>query len=340
MMGTSKVLVSKLMNGRQKPSLEQIVMLADIFNVKTQDLVDLCIDESQKPSEIDKKLIEMYKKFPVSEFISKQWAGVTLSSSKEELVKALEPYYEDSITQNCQSQSHAKKTHPEKNWTKLQDAWVLRVRHLAKLNVDKIASFDINHIDKTIEIISNLMHTQADFETLFSVLNKNGIQLIIVECRGSKIDGVCTWLTPTQPVIGMTLRFNREDNFWFVLLHELIHVKQGFCQKDFIDDDLTPKNSEDLLETQANQEAQEICLPRKIREKIDEEFNGFYVDAKVKSFAKSYGVNTSVLAGQIRHKLNRYSILNKSIRTIRDDICRVAPIVDGWGYHKERILIK
>ncbi|KAI1694314.1 hypothetical protein Ddc_22202 [Ditylenchus destructor] len=41
---------------------------------------------------------------------------------------------------------------------------------------------------------------------------------------GSKIDGACFWLDAHKPVIGMTLRFDRIDNFWFVLRHEIEHV--------------------------------------------------------------------------------------------------------------------
>lgn len=45
--------------------------------------------------------------------------------------------------------------------------------------------------------------------------------------KSSKIDGVCLWLNEHSPVIGMTMRFDRMDNFWFVLRHELEHVLLG-----------------------------------------------------------------------------------------------------------------
>ena len=43
----------------------------------------------------------------------------------------------------------------------------------------------------------------------------------------SKIDGVCLWLDQHSPVIGMSLRFDRIDNFWFVLGHEIEHALKG-----------------------------------------------------------------------------------------------------------------
>ena len=54
-----------------------------------------------------------------------------------------------------------------------------------------------------------------------------GVRLIFVEALpGSKIDGVCVWLGD-QPVIGITLRLDRLDNFCFVLRHEIEHVLRG-----------------------------------------------------------------------------------------------------------------
>ena len=54
--------------------------------------------------------------------------------------------------------------------------------------------------------------------------------MVVEALPGSKIDGACFWLDPTTPVIAMSLRFDRIDNFWFVLRHELEHVLQRHGQ--------------------------------------------------------------------------------------------------------------
>ena len=38
------------------------------------------------------------------------------------------------------------------------------------------------------------------------------------------LDGAAIKLDDGRPVIGMTLRYDRIDNFWYTLLHELSHV--------------------------------------------------------------------------------------------------------------------
>ena len=60
------------------------------------------------------------------------------------------------------------------------------------------------------------------------IIMECGVRYIVVEgLPGGKIDGVCFWLDSSSPVIGMSLRLDRIDNFWFVLRHEIEHVLLG-----------------------------------------------------------------------------------------------------------------
>ena len=55
-------------------------------------------------------------------------------------------------------------------------------------------------------------------------LSECGIRYVIVETLPkANIDGVCFWLDDF-PVVGMSVRQDRIDNFWFVLRHELEHA--------------------------------------------------------------------------------------------------------------------
>ena len=53
--------------------------------------------------------------------------------------------------------------------------------------------------------------------------------MLIVEPQvpGLKIDGAA-FIVDGRPVIGMTLRTDTVDNFWFTLMHELAHVTLHF----------------------------------------------------------------------------------------------------------------
>lgn len=71
-----------------------------------------------------------------------------------------------------------------------------------------------------------------------------------------------------RPVIGMTLRYDRLDHFWFVLIHELVHVKKhlrsGTVESVF--DDLEAE-VEDQIEREADTLAAEFLITGKGMEK-------------------------------------------------------------------------
>ena len=72
------------------------------------------------------------------------------------------------------------------------------------------------------------------------VLAKHGIALVIVShLPRTYLDGAALRLKDGQPVVGLTLRSDRIDNFWFCLLHELAHVGRHLDNNQgnaFVDD--------------------------------------------------------------------------------------------------------
>jgi HTH-type transcriptional regulator/antitoxin HigA len=82
--------------------------------------------------------------------------------------------------------------------------------------------------EKLRAVLSKLRALMVDPEAVRAVpamLAGCGVRLIIVEVLpNAKIDGVCTWLDENSPVIGMSTLYDRLDNFWFVLRHEIEHV--------------------------------------------------------------------------------------------------------------------
>ncbi len=57
------------------------------------------------------------------------------------------------------------------------------------------------------------------------ILHRNGIRLVIEpHLNRTRLDGAAIMTRDGAPIIGMTLRHDRVDNFWFTLCHELGHV--------------------------------------------------------------------------------------------------------------------
>src|SRR5205814_240398 len=117
----------------------------------------------------------------------------------------------------------AKKTLVNGTVTPAQLAWLYRVREIADELL--VARYSPEAVQQAIEKLSVLRSSPEDTRKVPRILQDAGIRYVVVESLPcSKIDGVCFWLNDSSPVIGMSLRFDRIDNFWFVLRHELEHV--------------------------------------------------------------------------------------------------------------------
>lgn len=87
------------------------------------------------------------------------------------------------------------------------------------------------------------------------------------------LDGAALLDTDGTPIIGLTLRNDRIDNFWFTLIHEVAHIwKHMDDNSEAILDDLE-RPSEDKREAEANRIAREAFIPRSIWKRSDAYLN-------------------------------------------------------------------
>lgn len=92
-----------------------------------------------------------------------------------------------------------------------------------------------------------------------------GVVFVTLEhLPGTYLDGAVLRRTDGAPVIAMTLRYDRLDNFWFTLLHEFCHVARHLDDNtQFILDDLEVKTT-DQIEEEADSFARDALIPEKV----------------------------------------------------------------------------
>jgi HTH-type transcriptional regulator/antitoxin HigA len=170
-------------------------------------------------------------------------------------------------------------------------------------------------------------------------LSECGVRFVLVEpLPQGKIDGACFWLDPDSPVIGMSLRYDRIDNFWFVLRHEIEHVLQRHGQDDEIGiiDELDGTRSAvdgpglPLEERIANSAAAEFCVPQYELLEFIARRNPYISERDVLTLARRLRVHPGLLVGQIHSRTGRYDFLRRYLVKIRQFILPDA-ITDGWG---------
>lgn len=187
--------------------------------------------------------------------------------------------------------------------------------------------------------IQALQTDPAELRHISKLLNEVGVRFVLVEALpGSKIDGACLWLSDTQPVIAMSSRLDRIDNFGFVFRHEIEHVLLGHGKEEpMLDEDIGESDSEHEEEKLANAAAAQFGVS-------DEELNGymarvypyFFARDRVVGFAARLKVHPGIVIGRLHKTLEKrnypdpYKYLRDHLVKVRQFVAQSAP-ADGWG---------
>ena len=111
------------------------------------------------------------------------------------------------------------------------------------------------------------------------------------------------------PIVALTLRYDRIDNFWFSLLHELAHVGRHFNgdTEAFVDDFSlreAPSRHEDPRENEADEWAEEALIPRDIWVSSGLRSHASY--SGIIAFSQRVGVHPAIVAGRVRHQTRNF----------------------------------
>jgi HTH-type transcriptional regulator/antitoxin HigA len=137
------------------------------------------------------------------------------------------------------------------------------------------------------------------------LLSKVGVCLVAVShLKHTYLDGAVFLVDVVRPVIGLTLRYDRLDNFWFVLFHELGHLVRGHLTKkrSWIVDDLDLPQNDSPDELEADEFAGTALLPPD----FDLHLNKQLSIASIVLYATERTISPAIVAGRIQHERKDY----------------------------------
>jgi len=143
------------------------------------------------------------------------------------------------------------------------NAWLARVLVRSRGLRENLGEFrKPDDTTKFLRNVAQLSWSERGPQLAAEYLCKVGIVLVVeTHLARTYLDGAAILDNDGVPVIGLTLRFNRLDNFWFTLLHELAHIVLHLTDKQeaFVDNtELDPEG--ERMEREANRHAQEVLL--------------------------------------------------------------------------------
>lgn len=336
-MGRPVRLINEIIAGKKSITPETAIQLGQSLGTSAELWMNL---ESQyqlsKVREVDgliARRARLYDRFPVREMLKRGW--IEASKNIEVLEHAFLQYFEiERIDAEVTFSHAAKKTSVEHPPTPLQMAWLFRARQVAREIV--LGPYSEASLRSALSELSALLTAPDETRHVARVLAKCGVRFVVVEpIPGSKIDGACFWLTDDKPVVALSLRLDRIDNFWFVLRHELEHVllRHGVGDRGFmLDVDLDGAAASDgpADEAMANDAAQEFCTPRAALSDFIARVSPFFKEERVLLFAQRLQIHPGVVVGQLQRRLTRYDLFRKHQAKVRHFVTSTAR-TDGWG---------
>ena len=262
-------------------------------------------------------------RFPLREMAKRGWipSYPDLADRAEELIRGLvdqagspNPASLPLFRENDSRRMNAK-TDPYALW-----AWCLQV--LAEANaVPSPVDYRPGVVTADfLRRVARLSHRDNGERQAREFLAEHGIALRIVRhLPRTHLDGAALWSSKQRPVIGLTLRYDRIDNFWFSLLHELAHVGLHLERDndDWFVDDLTLRlregNLESRQEIEADKWAEDALIPPGIWEKSP--VRAHPTAMAVIGLAQTLGIHPAIVAGRVRHERANYRLLSQFVGT-------------------------
>ncbi len=302
--------VSEVLARKRPLTIPMIRALASGLGMSAETLIGVDQGESAQPrrDEVD------WSDFPVKEMIARGWLQKftnKAAASTEELVKT--------FIANAGMQFGAAAFRRSLNGDAFSPttkyalyAWLARVIQKAREKKASLGKFDSAVFSPA--FLRELVHLSwSDHGPAIAVefLEKHGIAVVIEQTlKGTLLDGAALQDADGMPIIGLTLRFDRLDNFWFTLLHEVAHLwKHVNGDETFLDN--LDSSSEDRRELEANRIAKEALIPRVTWKRSEAYLNPS--NESILKLPRELKIHPAIIAGRLRKERENYTLFNDLI---------------------------
>ena len=191
--------------------------------------------------------------------------------------------------------------------------WLSRVREVADSRSYLNGKFHREDLTRDLlRYIAKLSWMDKGPRLAKDFLEERGIAVVIEpHLPATHLDGAAMIGRNGAPVIGLTLREDRLDNFWFTLIHELVHVWKHLDNnkhRAIVDENIEKFLETEKIEQEANEIAGEILLPHSIWRRSDAFANPS--TKTIQALAADLQISPAIVAGRIRHEKHNYALFS------------------------------
>jgi len=293
-------------------SLEQIIKL----HIKSQP-------KKPKENEVYKRAI-IYDKMPVNELFKKGWLKRT-SNVRNLEKQALGFWNTKNIRElkNITPPAHRyKKSEAYKNFSFASAyAWQQYAMNCAS-QLKRWPTYDKKRLQNILDHIYSYTLPDDGVAMLIKDFKKAGVKFIMLShLKKTYLDGGA-FMNKSHPVIVYTGRYNRIDNFFFCVAHEIIHILHHLPKADdvFYLDDNSWDATKDKDEREADRLAARALLKKKIIKFFSKDF-GYVTDSRIMECSERFDIHPAIIAGSLAYdKKISYSHLHRYTEPVKEQI--------------------
>ncbi len=293
--------VSEVLNRKRPLSLSMIRALHEGLGIPAEVLL------RNTEAKIGKCRYDL-NDYPFTEMFKRGYFKATfekLTEAKQYAEECLEAFFENFNKMNMAPAY--RRANSSMGDDKSLDAWLAEAVNV--VSGEKLKAFSEKDINENfLKRLAGLSYFAEGVKLVKEALNKIGIHFIILpHLPKTKVDAACFFTVSNNPVVAMTLRYDRLDNFWFTLFHELGHIKLGHVTSGkpaYIMDEIDGESTDvDVKENEADAFANDALIPSEIWE---EGKHAITRERDVVRLAETLGVSPAIVAGRWRWEFKNY----------------------------------
>lgn len=300
----SKSRVSEVLSGKRSLSIEMIRSLESGLGITPKVLL-------KKIEPLDDQLYGSWNA-KVFDEMKKRGYFDDIKESINDKSNLLKEFFESinrkSTVQALLRQASYRTTTTDHNALAAWSGFVIKKADKLSIPTNSKVSIDAEFMQKIAKLSADSRGPLKVVDELLTV----GIKLVIEPAfPKTYIDGA-TIFTEDNPIIGLTLRQDRLDNFWFTLMHELAHIVLH-ADNDKIDvfyDEIY--ESEDGVISEQEKEADALAVESLVPSSEWEASPAHLVPSEItfELLANSLNIHPSIIAGKYRHESKAWKLFS------------------------------
>ncbi|MBA0281525.1 ImmA/IrrE family metallo-endopeptidase [Stenotrophomonas maltophilia] len=300
--------VSEVLARKRPLTVQMIRALSLGLGISAETLVGLSVSEDQGAAS---KSGADWSRFPLKEMTRRGWLADLTAKTKSDVEELVRGFIEDAGLQfgaaAFRRSIGGEAASPTTKYA--LHAWLARIIQRARGNRSKLGPFERERMSAGfLRELAQLSWSEHGPLLAVEFLERHGIAVVIEpQLKGTSLDGAALKDADGTPIVGLTLRYDRLDNFWFTLLHEVAHVWKHIDDNEAFLDNLDA-SSEDKREAEANRLAREAFIPRVLWRRSE----AFLSPSResIEKLARELRIHPAIIAGRLRKDSNNYTLFS------------------------------